>query len=154
MHTVSKRILFILPFFLILFNLHAQIEKPPVFDGCENENIQNLESCFNSKLETAILNSFIVPDIVAQENYKGQIKVVFLVTKKGAFEVLYINAMYPELEEEAKRVFQNLPTIQPATYNGRAIDQRYIFPISIPLKETPKVITEQNQEANNTNSYC
>lgn len=144
MHLLSKKIVLILPFFLIFIHLHAQIEKPPVYLGCENENIQNIENCFNSKLEAAIFKKFQEPEIVKQENYKGVLKVVFLVTKKGKFEVLYINAMYSELEEEARRVFNNLPTIQPATYNGRPIDQRYIFPISIPLIETQEIIVEQN----------
>jgi len=136
----------LIPFLFISFISFAQIEKPPVYAGCENESIQNLENCFNTKLESAILKEFRVPQIAIQDNYKGQVKVVFLVTKNGKFEVLYVNAMYPELEEEAKRVFYKLPTIQPATYNGRAIDQRYIFPISIPLVEAPEVIVEKNVE--------
>ena len=139
-----KNIFLFLPFFFVFFNTFSQIEKPPVYKGCENESIQNLESCFNTKLESTILKDFIVPEIAIQENYKGKVKVVFLVTKNGKFEILYVNAMYPELEEETKRVFNNLPNIQPATYNGRAIDQRYIFPISIPLVETPDVIVEKN----------
>ncbi len=127
----------------------AQIEKPPVYSGCENETIQNLEICFHNNLKETILNEFQVPEIAKQENYKGQVKVVFLVTKTGSFEVLYINAMYPELEEEAKRVFKTLPNIQPATYNGRAIDTRYVMPIAIPLnantleQEVTQTTTEQ-----------
>ncbi|MCD6544018.1 MAG: gliding motility protein RemB, partial [Flavobacteriaceae bacterium] len=145
MQLFSKKIVLILPFFLIFINLYAQIEKPPVYLGCENENIQNIENCFNNKLEAAIFKKFQVPEIVKQENYKGLLKVVFLVTKKGEFEVLYINAMYPELEEEVRRVFNDLPTIQPATYNGRAIDQRYIFPISIPLNATLPIINQETE---------
>jgi len=125
----------LIPFLFISFISFAQIEKPPVYNGCENESIQNLETCFNNNLKTTILKEFQVPEIVHQENYKGQVKVVFLVTKTGSFEVLYVNAMYSELEEEAKRVFKTLPNIQPATYNGRAIDTRYVIPITIPLDE-------------------
>ncbi len=125
----------LLPFLFISFITFGQIEKPPVYTGCENESLQNLETCFNNNLKVDILKEFHVPEIVNQENYKGQMKVVFLVTKTGSFEVLYINAMHPKLEEEAKRIFKNLPNIQPATYNGRAIDTRYVIPISIPLDE-------------------
>ncbi len=56
-------------------------------------------------------------------------------TKEGKFDVLYVNSMYPELENEVKRVFGTLPEIQPATFNGRAIDQRFQIPISIPLAD-------------------
>lgn len=122
-----------IPFLFVSFIAFAQIEKPPVYNGCENESIQNLEICFQNNLKETILNEFQVPEIAKQENYKGQVKVVFLVTKTGSFEVLYVKAMYPELEDEAKRVFKNLPTIEPATYNSRAVDTRYIIPIAIPL---------------------
>ena len=124
----------LLLFLFISFVSYAQVEKPPVYIGCENENIQNIESCFNNKLKSDIIKEFNVPEIVSRENYQGQLKIVFLVTKTGDFELLYINAMYPELEDEVKRVFQKLPAIQPATYNGRAIDTRYVVPISIPLE--------------------
>lgn len=141
-----KNTLLFLLFLFVFFNAFAQIEKPPVYKGCENEKIQNLENCFNTKLKSAILKDFVVPEIINQDHYKGILKVVFIVTKEGKFDVLYVNAMYSELEEEAKRVFNNLPVIQPATYNGRAVDQRYIFPISIPLHETQEEIIVQHTD--------
>jgi len=139
-----KKLLILLAFIFPFLSLTAQIEKPPVYPGCENEAIQNLEICFNSKLKETIIANFQVPQTVLDENYNGIVKVVFLVNKNGNFDVLYVNAMYPELEEEAKRLFRNLPTIEPATYNGRAIDSRYVIPISIPLNSnqisTPVVV--------------
>ncbi len=141
-----KKIYLIFISFLFITPLFSQIEKPPVYQGCENEAIQNLENCFNQNLKEAIFNNFEVPNIVTKENYKGQVKVVFNVDKEGNFDVLYVKSMYPELEKEAKRVFANLPKIQPATYNGRAIDTRYIFPIKIPLAETiaEEIITQSD----------
>lgn len=129
-----KKIFFLLLFYFIFsLSIKAQTEKPPVYKGCENETIENIEICFNNNLKSDILKDFRVPQIVENENYTGQVKVVFIVNKKGEFDVLYVNAMYPELEEEIKRVFANLPIIEPATYNGRPVDTRYIVPIAIPL---------------------
>ena len=130
-----NKIILPITFFLIFLTASAQIEKPPVYKGCENEDLHNLEICFNNNLKSDILKEFQIPEIVNKENYKGQIKVVFNVTKEGKFDVLYVKAMYPELEEEVKRIFQKLPTIQPATFNGRPIDERYIIPISIPISD-------------------
>jgi hypothetical protein len=113
----------------------AQVSKPPVYTGCENEDLEALNNCFNTNLKAAILNEFQVPEVVEKENYKGKINVVFIVSKEGKFEVLYVNSMYPELEEEVKRVFEYLPVIKPPTYNGRAIDERYQIPIRIPLSD-------------------
>ncbi|MDH3323155.1 MAG: gliding motility protein RemB [Flavobacteriaceae bacterium] len=143
-----KKSLLLLTFLFTLHIVSAQIEKPPVYKGCENENIQNLETCFSNHLKTDILKEFNVPEIVSKENYRGQLKVVFLVTKKGSFEILYINAMYAELENEIKRVFSTLPTVQPATYNSRAVDMRYVMPIAIPLNENSfaQNITQESYE--------
>ncbi len=125
----------LIPFLFLSFIAFAQVEKPPVYKGCENESIQNLETCFNNQLKSDILKEFKVPEIVSKDNFKGQLNIIFLVTKTGEFEVLYINSMYKALENEVERVFKLLPNIQPATFNGRAIDARYTIPISIPLIE-------------------
>ena len=115
--------------------MSAQIEKPPVYKGCENEVLSKLTSCFNQQLMADIKAEFKMPPIVSQENYSGKILVVFNVSKEGAFEVLYVKAMYPELENEARRVFQSLDKIGPSTYNGRPVDQRYQLSIAIPLDD-------------------
>ena len=133
---------------LMLFSsVYAQVEKPPVYPGCESESLQNISSCFNYSLKKDLLEEFEVPAIVERENYRGKIKVVFLVTREGKFEVLYVNSMYPELEQEVRRVFGTLPEVQPATFNGRAIDQRFQVPISVPLAdnslEQPVVVEEE-----------
>ncbi len=130
-----KKILSLLPLFFVFLSLTAQVEKPPVYKGCDTVDIANMSLCFNNKLKSDILKEFKVPDIVSKENYKGMVNVVFNVTKNGNFEVLYVNAMYPELEEEVRRVFNDLPVIRPATFNGRPIDERYIIPINIPLSD-------------------
>jgi len=136
-----KKILISLCLLLFVsFSLKAQVSKPPVYKGCEDSQLNELDLCFNDKLKADVLKEFKVPAIAINEGYKGTINVVFLVTKEGQFEVLYVKSMYPELEEEVKRVFQTLPVIQPPTYNGRAIDERYQFPIAIPLGDNTKKI--------------
>ncbi len=130
-----KKLLFLFPFLFAFLPIIAQIEKPPVYKGCENEVIQNLESCFNKNITKDILEQFQTPQIVEKDNYKGQIKVVFIVSKEGLFDVLYINSIYSELEDEVKRIFKILPKIKPATYNGRPVETRYVLPISIPVDQ-------------------
>ena len=136
---------------LVLFvslSIKAQISKPPVYKGCEQSQLEELNSCFNDQLKADVLKEFKVPEIAVNEGYSGTVKVVFVVTKEGAFEVLYVNAMYPELEAEVQRVFQTLPVIQPPTYNGRPIDERYQLPIAIPLEDNYKkvVVVEDKKD--------
>ena len=57
--------------------------------------------------------------IVSNENYKGEVVVLFEVDTTGLFKVIYVDAMYDTLKTEVKRVFSTFPKIEPATYNGR-----------------------------------
>ena len=109
-------------FLLVLFiclNLHAQtansFEKYPVFPQCASVEIDALENCFNSTIQQYIFENFKVPAVVSEENYKRSITVCFEVDKEGNFRLLYTDATYNDLKEEAQGVFESLPKIAPAT---------------------------------------
>ena len=123
----------------------AQEDIYPVYSGCNIADVTTLESCFNHNITKDVLASFSVPEKVIKDKYKGSINVIFLVNKEGGFEVLYVRSDYKELEEEARRVFANLPKAMPATYNGRAIEMRFGMPISIPFEsqEIPTPMLKQ-----------
>ncbi len=140
--------------FLIFFSLNAlaqdvDYEKPPVFPECDSQDIEALSNCFKSELSQFIFEKFKTPQIVLDENYIGNVFVLFEVTTEGNFKVVYIDATYTELKTEIEDVFNQLPKIQPATYNGRPIFKQYSYKISMPL-ESPSAIqnTSQNQETN------
>lgn len=124
--------------------LQAQIDpirydKYPVFPECQSTMVEMLDSCFNNVLQQFIFQNFKVPEIVSTENYKGNVNVFFEVTKEGEFKVLYVDGIYNELKDEARRVFSLLPKISPATYNGEPSFVQFTFPISIPLKNTSEI---------------
>ncbi|WP_418510665.1 gliding motility protein RemB [Corallibacter sp.] len=127
----------IISFLFIQYSFLAQTnflyEKPPTFSECENVDIEMLQSCFDNKIFTHIFNTFNVPETVTSENYKGDVVVLFEVDKEGNFRVIYVDAVYESLKEEAKRVFDELPKIKPATYNGNPTFKQYSIPIKIPL---------------------
>lgn len=108
-------------------------ERPPVFKGCEDETIENLKTCFNDKLNQYIFENFKVPQEVALDSYKGDVKVLFEVDKEGHVSVVYVDAIYNTLKDETKRVFQSLPKINPGTYNGNPTFYQYSLTIKIPL---------------------
>ena len=109
-------------------------EKPPVFKECDSIAVEQLKSCFNFTLSTFIYENFEVPQIVIDESYVGDVKVLFEVNKEGEFKAIYTDAIYDELKVESQRVFDMLPKIQPATYNGKPTFVQYSLGISIPLK--------------------
>ena len=113
-------------------NSIGSFEKYPVFSECSETTIENLENCFNNTIQQFVFDNFKSPDIVLKEKYSGSVVVFFEVDKKGKFEILYLDAVYNELKEEARRVFSLLPQVIPATYNGNAAYVQFTMPIVIP----------------------
>ncbi len=113
----------------------TQYEIYPKFPECEGVDIQASEQCFTQTLQKFLLDNFEVPETVTQKNYKGNVNVLFEVTKEGDFKVLYVDGMYEELSAEARRVFEMLPKIEPATYNGAPTYVQFTVPIAIPLNK-------------------
>jgi hypothetical protein len=114
-------------------------EKPHVFPECESQPIENLKTCFSNKLNQYIFENFKVPQIVIDDKYNGDIKILFEVDKEGNIQVIYIDATYEELKTETKRVFESLPKITPGTYNGRPIYFQYSLTVKIPLVDPSKM---------------
>ena len=131
----------------VTYNFYAQdalyLEKPPVFPNCESSAIDSLQTCFNKQVLEHIYNNFRVPERISKEKYKGEVVVIFEVDTTGQFRVVYSDALYNELKEEAKRVFSEFPKIKPATYNGRNTFKQYSIPIKIPLANQTLVSSEE-----------
>lgn len=137
--------------FLIGFPLFtsAQIssikyEKYPVFKECQGVDLLTLEACFNNTLQEFIYKNFKVPEVVFAGNYKGNVNVLFEVTKEGRFKVLYVDGIYDELKEETNRVFEMLPEVKPATFNGEPTYVQFTLPIAIPLVAPGKLMAQSN----------
>ncbi|WP_434037033.1 gliding motility protein RemB [Formosa sp. 4Alg 33] len=112
-------------------------EKPPVFKSCENVVFEDLQPCFDKTVYNFVYDAFQMPEDVINDQYKGDLVVLFEVNAEGGFKVLYTDAVYNSLQEEARRVFKLLPNVQPATYSGNPIFKQYSVTFSIPL--TPYV---------------
>ncbi|KAA5827791.1 gliding motility protein RemB [Algibacter amylolyticus] len=139
----------VLVLLLVQYNFYAQdafsVEKPPVFPNCEEVAISDLQSCFNTQVYNEIHNNFKVPTNLTEAGFKGEVVVVFEVDTTGQFKIVYTDAIYSELKDEAKRVFSEFPKVQPATYNGKSTFKQYSLPIKIPL-------VNQAEGVNNTTS--
>ena len=145
-----KKLIIVILFSVVSNCLIAQEDIYPVYKGCDASSETTLASCFNKNLTKDVLAEFKVPEKVKDDDYKGTVNIIFLVTKTGEFEVLYVRSAYKELEAEAKRVFALLPNAKPATYNGRPIDMRFGLPIQIPLgsQPLPTKVTKEDTEEN------
>ncbi|WPO80733.1 energy transducer TonB [Flavobacterium sp. KACC 22761] len=117
-------------------------EQFPVFQNCENLMDKKLEDCFYKEVHDFVFQNFEVPENLKQENYKGEVKVLFEVDATGAFKVIYVNSANEDLSEAAKRVFAKFPTIKPSTYNGKPTYSKYTITINIPLKSSEQLAAE------------
>jgi hypothetical protein len=118
---------------------NRDLEKSPVFPGCEGMRPQETEACFYSKVQDFVFNNFKVPENLAE--YKGNIIVLFEVTAEGNFAVLYVDANDAALTAESKRVFGMLPKITPPSYNGNPAYAKYTIKIAVPLQKPGEVQT-------------
>lgn len=129
-------------FIIVLFLsslLHAQgssaYEKYPVFNECQNTEIEELPKCFETQVQQQFSELFKMPEIVNKDNYKGRMSILFEVTEDGKFELVYTKAAYSDLEEEVIRVFEQFPVIQPATFDGKPVYTQYALQVLLPTME-------------------
>ncbi|NNF81677.1 MAG: gliding motility protein RemB [Flavobacteriaceae bacterium] len=144
-----KKFALILSILGFYFYSNAQVEtdfeKPPVFPECESVDFDAVRSCFNRELSSRVFKEFEVPQIVKDENYSGEVIVLFEVDTEGNFIVMYVDAAYDELKTETRLVFAELPKIKPATYNGNPTYKQYSFTIAIPLVDPAAAVVSSEE---------
>ena len=146
-NSMKKNLFFVLVLFVqsLFSQVHNQ-EKPPVFPDCQKVLNKDLEPCFYNQLQDFVYRNFKVPEIVSQKEFKGKVITLFEVDTTGTFKVLYVDALYPELIEESKRVFSTLPKIEPATYNGKPTFAKYTLTTMIPLQSAAEIEAAKKEE--------
>ena len=144
-----KNYLFLVLLFPSIF--FAQSEKYPVYESCKDLELSAIKDCFLATTEKHFFTEFKIASVVVKENYKGTVNVLFLVTKKGAFKVIYVNTPYKEIKKEIERVFTDFPNIIPAKFNNRAIEMQFELPIVFPFKENTVIdVVKQKEQAPKT----
>ena len=128
-------------FLLFVFatcSLTAQVstsdyEKYPVFPECADLPVSEVAACFNETFISFMIDHLEVPAEVKDENYEGKMVILFEVTREGAFKLLYTDAVFASLKTSAQEVFDKLPIIDPATYNGEPTYMQFTMPVLLPL---------------------
>ena len=119
-------------FVLLASTSFAQIQKFPVYKGCEGSSPGQIESCFDLKVKNDVIDGLNIPQKLSVDNFEGTVNIIFFVTKSGGFEVVEVNSPYPELEDEVIRVFGELENAKPAQYNGNAVEMSFSMPLHFP----------------------
>ncbi len=106
----------------------------PRFENCKDTPVKQLDYCFNQEVYKTIYTKFKQPETLTVD-YKGEVAIIFEVTKKGVFKTVYVEAENKELKEEVNRVFSDFPIIEPATYSGNPTFKQYSMTLYFPLNK-------------------
>ena len=97
MKKFASFLIFIFTISMLSQNPSNLFEKYPVFSECAEENVSELENCFNYTLQQFVFANFKTPEVVSSEDYNGKVEVLFEIDKEGSFKVLYVDGFYSEL---------------------------------------------------------
>lgn len=115
----------------------AVIENVPIFPGCENlANNEQRKKCMSDKVQEFVQRRFNT-DLGAQLGLSGvnRVIVVFKIDKNGNITDIRSRAPHPRLEQEAARVINALPKMQPGKQRGKAVAVSYSLPIVFQVQD-------------------
>jgi len=99
------------------------VEEMPMFPGGDTELLKYIAEHTN------------YPEVAKENNIQGRVIVRFCVTSKGGVnQVSVLKGVDPELDTEAVRVVNSLPTFKPGKQGGKPVPVWYMVPITFTLK--------------------
>ncbi len=106
------------------------VERVPTFPGCKGNNEQ-LKKCLSEKISRFIsrhFNTGIAEDL-GLSGERVRIMTMFTIDKNGDIVNIKTRSKYKDLENEARRVIQKLPKMQPGKQRDRPVNVTYSLPI-------------------------
>ncbi len=123
--------------FFLSYSLSAQsdIEKFPVFIECENTAAIDLEDCFYEQLYKKLKDSYNHP-IESDTISNRSVTLRFEVDRNGKFTMVRADAFEASVKDEMIRSFEQLPKIDPPTFNAVPTYMQFILSIPVPMKDS------------------
>jgi periplasmic protein TonB len=116
-----------------IFNLQ-EVERIPVFPGCEGLEGDELMNCFNMGIITHISQNFVYPEDARQQGIEGRMYINFIVEKNGTVSnVIVARSAHALLDEAGLAAMSNIPQLEPAIANGQPVRMQYTVPINARL---------------------
>jgi beta-lactamase regulating signal transducer with metallopeptidase domain len=107
------------------------LDKAPIFPECdENATSEELKTCFSKSISKHVAQNFNTK-LGDDLNLRGtqKILVAFKIDKLGNINDVKVGAPHQALADEAKRVINLLPKLQPGMHDGKAVTVPYSLPI-------------------------
>jgi len=115
----------------------AVIEQVPVFPGCENlGSNEEQKKCMSEKIQEFVNKNFNT-DLGKELNLSGRNRIIvqFKIDKQGNIADVRSRAPHPDLEVEAERVINSLPSMKPGKQGGVEVGVMYSLPIVFQVGE-------------------
>lgn len=112
------------------------VSKIPVFKGCENLSETDSRKCFDKKMKR-LVNRYFDAELGSElglKKGKHKITTQFVIDKTGKITDVKIRAPHVTLKSEVNRVVKKIPEFTPGENNGKAVNVRYILPISFEVE--------------------
>ncbi|WP_428743647.1 energy transducer TonB [Tenacibaculum sp.] len=112
------------------------VQKSPVFKGCEGLSELENRKCFERKIQQHIQRNFnadLAQD-VGLSSGKYRISTQFVIDKTGKITDIQIRAPHYKLEKEANRVVHKIPQFQPGKQNNKEVKVKYTLPITFKVE--------------------
>ena len=109
----------------------AVIDQVPVFPGCED--VTDQKACMIEKITKHVNSNFNInlSKNLGLEPGKKRVYVQFKIDKTGKIVDVKARGPHTDLEEEAMRVVNSLPAMQPGEQNDKKVAVKYTLPISL-----------------------
>ena len=108
----------------------SEIDRVPVFPGCEGLDAEASKKCFTQKISAFIGENFKIENLNESGlSGKQRIMTQFVINKEGKVIVKAIKANHPDLEAEALSTLNQLPIMIPGVQDGINVAVEYSLPI-------------------------
>jgi TonB family protein len=102
---------------------YVVVEEMPIFPGGDQALLKYISA------------NTVYPEASKNKKIEGKVIVRFCVTAKGGVTLISIlKSVSPEIDAEAIRVVQTLPTFKPGRQSGKDVPVWYMVPITFALK--------------------
>lgn len=109
------------------------VEEVPIFPGCKGNNTE-LRNCFQKKMQEHLLKNFRYPELALEMGIHGKVFVIFNINKEGRISNIKTRGPDKLLEEEAIRIMNLLPKMEPGKQRGVPVKVPYSLPINFVLE--------------------
>lgn len=122
----------------------SQVEKVPVFPGCEDAD--NKRDCFQQQIQKHIGKNFNYPEEAMEKGIQGRVNIMFVIQKDGSIGNVRMRSPDKLLEAEAARIISLLPQMAPGEHKGKNVRVAYSIPITFKLEGKKEFGIRENND--------